>query len=108
MKAVNWPLAAVVLVASLCGCRMCQAPFDYCNPMFGPSGCLNCDFWARRGSVFHPMADDPPLNLVKAEPARAGMGYEEGVPDPEAERGYDPTAMAPDETGPEDGETIIE
>ena len=96
MKATCGPLAMVVLAAALCGCRMCQSPFDYCNPMIGPDGALNCDFGARRGSVLHPMADDPPMNLVKAVPPQPGTTYEMGVPDPEAERGYDPTAEVPD------------
>ena len=95
MKAASGPLAVMLLAAGLCGCRMCASPFDYCNPMIGPSGTLNCDFYARRNSVFHPMADDPPMNLVKAEPPQPGTTYEMGVPDPEAERGYDPTAEAP-------------
>jgi hypothetical protein len=95
MQAAIRPLAAVLLLATLCGCRICQSPFDYCNPMFGPSGCLNCDFGARRGSVFHPMDDDPQPRVVRATPMQPGTTYEPGVPDPEAERGYDPTAQGP-------------
>ena len=58
MKSVVGLLASVALLASAAGCTMCQAPFDYCNPVIGRSGCLNCDFQARRGSVFHPMDDE--------------------------------------------------
>ena len=99
LDVVRWSMV-VMVVAPMCGCRMCQSPFDYCNPMIGPSGSLNCDFGARRSSAFHPMADDPPLRVLKAEPPQPGTTYELGVPDPEAERGYDPSAAAPsyDET----------
>jgi hypothetical protein len=97
MNAVVRSWAALLLLAPLCGCRMCQSPFDYCNPMIGPSGSLNCDFDARRASAFHPMADDPPLNLLKANAPEPGTSYEMGVPDPAAERGYDPSASLPDE-----------
>jgi hypothetical protein len=48
-------LATLALVASLAGCAMCQSPFDYCAPVTGPDGCQNCNFSARRGSVFEPM-----------------------------------------------------
>ncbi|MGD9721337.1 MAG: hypothetical protein AB7O59_09015 [Pirellulales bacterium] len=99
MKSVVRCLAAIALFGALAGCRMCQAPFDYCNPAIGPSGALNCDFNARRGSVYHPMDDDPPLRLIKAEPAKPGTGYQMGTPDPEAERGYDPTAEMTEDDG---------
>jgi hypothetical protein len=103
MKAASWPLVSILLLSSLAGCRMCLSPFDYCNPMIGPSGCLNCDFGARRNSAIHPMDDDPPQNLVTAAPPAPGESYERGVPDPAAERGYDPTAQRPD-----DGQTSYE
>ncbi len=97
MKAALGPVLLFVALAMPSGCRMCKSPFDYCNPMIGPSGKLNCDFGARRNSVFHPMDDDPEQNLVKAVPEQPGTTYELGVPDPEAERGYDPSARATDD-----------
>ncbi|MEX2114045.1 MAG: hypothetical protein WD845_12715 [Pirellulales bacterium] len=102
MKVALGSLTLLVALASLSGCRMCQSPFDYCNPMIGPSGTLNCDFQARRNSVFHPMDDDPEQRLVKAVPQQPGTTYEMGVPDPAAERGYDPSARATDD------ETVLE
>jgi hypothetical protein len=61
-------LAAVLPLVFVggCGCTLCQAPFDYCNPAIGPTGCLNCDFDARRGSIFHPMDDDPHVGKAVA------------------------------------------
>lgn len=97
MKFTLGATALLVALASTLGCRMCQAPFDYCNPMIGPSGVLNCDFGARRNSVFHPMDDDPEQRLVKAAAEQPGTSYEMGVPDPAAERGYDPSARATDQ-----------
>ncbi len=67
MKSRLGLLAVLVLFVQAAGCTMCQAPFDYCNPAIGPSGFLNCDFGARRGSVFHPMEDDPLPTQTGAE-----------------------------------------
>jgi len=47
--------AVVVALALLAGCKMCQSPWDYCNAVPGPNGCPNCDFGARRGSIYAPM-----------------------------------------------------
>ncbi len=49
-------LVGLALFAALAGCAMCQTPFDYCSPVEGPNG-PNCNFGARRGSVFEPMDD---------------------------------------------------
>lgn len=57
MKRALPSLAAVLLAASLSGCAMCQSPFDYCGPVAGPDGLPNCDFGARRGSIYAPMDD---------------------------------------------------
>ncbi len=78
MKARFGILAVLALLASSTGCTMCQDPFDYCNPMFGPNGCLNCDWGARRGSAFHPMADAPPANTVSAASAELPAGTGSG------------------------------
>ncbi len=74
-------MAAPLVMAALAGCRMCQAPFDYCAPTIGPSGCFNCDFLARRGSAFRPMDDDPQyrFSAPKAVPGMVGA-TEEGAP----------------------------
>jgi len=74
-------MAAPLVIAALAGCRMCQAPFDYCAPTIGPSGCFNCDFLARRGSAFRPMDDDPQYrrSTAKAVPGMVGA-TEEGEP----------------------------
>ncbi len=58
------------VVASLSGCAMCQDPFDYCNPVVGPGGCVNCEFGARRGSVFAPMEGDSALAAMDPTPVR--------------------------------------
>lgn len=55
MKRRSSALAVLALVASLAGCAMCQSPFDYCGPVAGPNGDQNCNFNARRGSLFEPM-----------------------------------------------------
>ena len=70
-------LAVLVLAASLTGCAMCQNPFDYCGPVAGP-GYRNCDFGARRGSMFAPMDDssvEAPTGPTPAEvePERADV-----------------------------------
>jgi hypothetical protein len=57
-------------VAALSGCGLCQAPFDYCGPVAGPDGCPNCNFLARRSSIFAPM-DDSAAN-VPMGPTPAG------------------------------------
>jgi hypothetical protein len=57
-------------MAALSGCAMCQAPFDYCAPVAGPNGCPNCNFLARRGSLFAPMDDSTatlPMGPTPAE-----------------------------------------
>ena len=64
----------LLMLAALCaGCAMCQSPFDYCAPVVPPRGCPNCDFGARRGSLFHPQDETPPTtpvapNLVEPDP----------------------------------------
>ena len=62
--------SAIASVVSLAGCAMCQSPFDYCGPVMGPGG-PNCDFGARRGSIYAPMDDSyaaAPMSPTPAEP----------------------------------------
>jgi hypothetical protein len=61
--------AALALLAALTGCAMCRNPFDYCGPVVGPSGCPNCDFGARRGSIFAPMDGTPATTALEPTPA---------------------------------------
>jgi hypothetical protein len=56
-------LAALALVVLLAGCAMCQSPFDYCSPVEGPHG-RNCNFNARRGSIFERMDDSADTQLA--------------------------------------------
>ncbi len=62
-------LAALALLASLSGCAMCRNPFDYCGPVVDSGGCPNCDFGARRGSVFAPMDGTPATTALEPTPA---------------------------------------
>lgn len=55
---------------------MCQSPFDYCAPTVPQGGCPNCDFGARRGSMFHPTDGTPATTpvtptLVSPDPTKA-------------------------------------
>jgi len=71
MKSSTATLAGLALVASMAGCAMCQNPFDYCAPVIEPDGCPNCDFGARRGSQFHPMAGTGNAERLTPRPADA-------------------------------------
>jgi hypothetical protein len=53
----TWTVLA--LGALLTGCAMCQTPFDYCGPVTDANGCPNCNFGARRGSIFSPTDGTP-------------------------------------------------
>ena len=64
MKRRSSALATLALVASLAGCAMCQSPFDYCGPVAGPNGDQNCNFNARRGSLFEPMDDSADTQMT--------------------------------------------
>ena len=64
MKRCSSALAMFALVASLAGCAMCRCPFDYCAPVAGPDGCQNCNFNARRGSLFDPMDGSADLQMT--------------------------------------------
>ena len=64
MKRRSSILATLALVASLTGCAMCQSPFDYCGPVTGPNGDQNCNFNARRGSLFEPMDDSADMQMA--------------------------------------------
>lgn len=64
MKRRSSVLATLALVASLAGCAMCQSPFDYCGPVAGPNGDQNCNFNARRGSLFEPMDDSADTQMT--------------------------------------------
>ena len=64
MKRRSSALATLALVASLAGCAMCQSPFDYCGPVAGPKGDQNCNFNARRGSLFEPMDDSADTQMT--------------------------------------------
>ena len=90
MKRRSSALATLALVASLAGCAMCQSPFDYCSPVTGPDGRQNCNFCARRGSIFEPMDDSADLQMAPtlapgaaesadypAEDEAAAVDYEE-------------------------------
>lgn len=69
MTSQSRALGMMILAASLTGCAMCQNPFDYCGPVARP-GYRNCDFGARRGSIFAPMDDsaiDGPTGPTPAE-----------------------------------------
>ncbi len=84
MKSLVGCLAAATLVGLLAGCSMCQNPFDCCNSVIGPNGQLNCDWNARRGSAFHPMAEyPPPHGVVPAVAAVATEAGEATVAEPE-------------------------
>ena len=66
-----WLTTAITIALS--GCAMCQSPYDYCGPVMGPGG-PNCDWGARRGSIFAPMDDsyvETPLGPTPAEPVPA-------------------------------------
>ena len=66
--------SAILLVALLCGCRICQSPYDYCTAVTGPDGCpCFCDFGARMNSVYSPPAGSPPpaMGPTEAEPNRS-------------------------------------
>ena len=88
MKRALPSLAAMLLAAFLCGCSMCQSPFDYCGPVEGPDGCPNCDFGARRGSLYAPMDDSAQgtqlePTLAESSPAAgaaADVSYERPKP----------------------------
>jgi hypothetical protein len=69
MKAGFATLAALALLASSTGCAMCRNPFDYCGPVVGASGCPNCDFGARRGSIIAPMDGIPATTALEPTPA---------------------------------------
>lgn len=65
-------LALPVVVLALAGCcTTCQTPWDYCSAVLGPSGCPNCDFGARYGSLFHPMYGTPATTPISPTPAVA-------------------------------------
>lgn len=54
MRHAAFALAALCLVASAVGCRMCAHPYDYCGPTFTGGNCQPCDFYARAGSILSP------------------------------------------------------
>ena len=72
---------ALVLWITLCGCRICDTPYDYCSATSGPDGnpCF-CDFGARYNSAFAPprgtgMAPHGPTEVTAASvPARDNVG----------------------------------
>jgi hypothetical protein len=75
---------AALVLAMLSGCAMCQSPFDYCGPVSGPNGCPNCDFGARRGSLFAPMdgtADGDGSGPTLATEGAAAESIDAGYPD---------------------------
>ena len=80
-KAPLCGLLLAVLWTSLCGCSMCQSPYDYCSSTAGPDGnpCF-CDFGARVNSVFAPPGGAPgmshgPIPVADVrQPARDGLG----------------------------------
>jgi len=63
-------LGALALLASLAGCTACLSPFDYCGPVTSSEGCQNCDFGARRNSMFHPTDGTPAATPFVPTPAR--------------------------------------
>jgi hypothetical protein len=69
MKRHYRALAALAFLAAACGCSMCQSPFDYCNAVTGPDGGPNCNFGARRGSIFVPMDDSAGSTPMGPTPA---------------------------------------
>lgn len=87
MKVCFAIVAALALLASLTGCAMCQNPFDYCGPVIGAGGCPNCDFGARRGSLFAPMDGIPATTALEPTPAASPSDAH-------------PTEPPPDETPP--------
>lgn len=92
MKRALSSWAALVLAAALSGCSICQSPFDYCGPVEGPDGHPNCDFGARRGSLYTPMDDS--ASGAQLEPTLA-----ERSPDT-AEEAADVAYEAPAPRGP--------
>lgn len=72
MKRLLGSLGALLLVAAFDGCAMCQSPFDYCGPVIQENGCPNCQFNARRGSIFAPQEGTPELASNMPTPAAAG------------------------------------
>lgn len=87
----------LVVVGGLTGCSMCQSPFDYCAPVLGANGCPNCNFQARRGSIFVPM-DDSAVATVPRGPTPASQSAE---PDEAL-----PEDSAPDLTAETQGESV--
>jgi len=64
-------LAALAIWSSTTGCAMCRNPFDYCGPVVDAQGCPNCDFGARRGSMFAPIDGTPATTAFEPTPAKA-------------------------------------
>ena len=81
MKRRSSALAMLALVASLAGCAMCQSPFDYCSPVAGPNGCQNCNFNARRGSLFEPMDDSADTQMAPTLAPGAGESVDYAAED---------------------------
>jgi hypothetical protein len=114
---------AIVLVALVCGCRICQSPFDYCTAVVGPDGhpCF-CDFSARMNSVYSPPPGAPPpvMGPTEARPnnqteprtlkqsARHRRGFPDAPPELSADEADERVARLPlpesDET-PEESAT---
>ncbi len=93
---IDFKLASgMALVALACGCRMCMTPFDYCAPVMRPGGCVNCDFGARSGSLFHPMEDGtPPVTPLTPTPIQP-----ESSPPPVTNEAPGPSEPAPYDGG---------
>ncbi len=81
MKSPLACLAAAALLSALAGCNMCQGPFDYCNPVLGPTGCLNCDWGARMGSAVRPFEEEPVVGTASPAPSNI-PGAKSGTLDP--------------------------
>lgn len=81
-------LASVVLVAmtwamfaSASGCSMCQSPYDYTGPMYGPNG-ERTGFNYRRGSILGgDMTQERVIQTQPAEDVTAPVEEQDVVPE---------------------------
>jgi hypothetical protein len=80
MKRSVQAATAFAVLAALCGCSLCQSPFDYCGPVNRDDGCQNCNVGARRGSIFAPVDGIPATTTAGPPP---GIGTDPAPPDPE-------------------------
>ena len=77
MKRSVQAATALAVLAALCGCSMCQSPFDYCGPVNRDDGCPNCNVCARRGSIFVPVDGIPATTTAGPPP---GIGTDPAPP----------------------------